>query len=56
MAPEVLQGQPASPGSDLFMLGVTAYKLLTGNTTKSTVEDIPKNLAKVSILAVIPHI
>lgn len=30
MAPEILQGQPASTASDLFAVGLMAYQLLTG--------------------------
>jgi len=30
ISPEVLRNQPASPGSDLFAVGIMAYQLLTG--------------------------
>jgi len=32
MAPELLRGEPASPASDRFALGVLTYELLTGHT------------------------
>lgn len=49
MAPEVLSGKKkATPGSDLFMLGITAYQLLTGYTTEPFGGvEIPKKLLKV---------
>lgn len=49
MAPEVLSGKKkATPGSDIFMLGITAYQLLTGYTAEPFGGvEIPKKLLKV---------
>jgi transcriptional regulator with GAF, ATPase, and Fis domain/tetratricopeptide (TPR) repeat protein len=35
MAPEILEGRPASPASDLFALGVMLLEALTGSATKN---------------------
>lgn len=32
LAPEVIRGDPASPASDLYSLGASAYRLLSGHT------------------------
>lgn len=47
MAPEVLSGKKATPGSDLYMLGITVYELLTGCTSPSSENEIPRKLSKV---------
>lgn len=42
MAPEVLEGEPATPGSDIYSLGAVAYEMLTGSRpfTSKTVEEL----------------
>jgi serine/threonine-protein kinase len=42
LAPEVLKGEPASPRSDLYSVGVVLYHLVTGDypTTGRTLEDL----------------
>ncbi|WP_223753466.1 bifunctional serine/threonine-protein kinase/formylglycine-generating enzyme family protein [Myxococcus sp. RHSTA-1-4] len=42
MAPELFQGEPASPQSDIYSLGVTLYELCTGSTPPGTpVKGLP---------------
>ncbi len=43
MAPEVAEGVPASPASDLYSLGVLLYELLTGNVPYDS--DTPISIA-----------
>ncbi len=55
LAPEVVRGDPASPASDLYSLGATAYRLLSGHTPfeaertadvlRSVLRDEPESLA-----------
>lgn len=55
LAPEVVRGDPASPASDLYSLGATAYRLLSGHTPfeaertadvlRSVLRDEPEGLA-----------
>lgn len=55
LAPEVIRGDPASPASDLYSLGATAYRLLSGHTPfegertadvlRSVLRDEPEGLA-----------
>lgn len=47
MALEVLNGKPASIGSDLFMLGKTVFFFMTGSNMILKDDRIPKTLFKV---------
>lgn len=54
LAPEVIRGEPASPASDLYSLGASAYRLLSGHTPfegertadvlRSVLKDEPQGL------------
>src|SRR4051794_30846917 len=55
-APELLQGQPSSVQTDIFAIGCTLYRLLTGEYPFASIDDIRNGVQPVDVDTLNPQI